>query len=163
VPDVTARSRPVARLSATIRPKCFSRLLYGQYPDKSPLKQIAAPEVYDSHHRQKEASLPNRQRSSVSSELQVIARSLGSISEALARLVPLVESSNGASAAVAPAARTPRKLNLSPQRRAALKLQGQYMGYLRGLKPRQKARVKALAASKGVRAGVSLARELARG
>lgn len=56
-----------------------------------------------------------------------------------------------------------RRLRLSPQRRAALKLQGQYMGYLRGLKPRQKARVKALAASKGVRAAVSLARELAKG
>jgi hypothetical protein len=118
--------------------------------------------VYDPDHIQKEASLPKRQRSSVSSELQVIARSLGSISEALARIVPLVEPSNGASAPAA-AVHAPRKLNLTPQRRAALKLQGQYMGYLRGLKPRQKARVKALAASKGVRAAVSLARELAKG
>ncbi|MGE5126519.1 MAG: hypothetical protein ACM3PV_09510 [Betaproteobacteria bacterium] len=55
-----------------------------------------------------------------------------------------------------------RRLRLSPRRRAALKLQGQYMGYLRGLKPRQKARVKALAAAKGVRAAVGLARGLAR-
>lgn len=111
----------------------------------------------------KEASLPNRQRSSVSSELQVIARSLGSISEALTRLVPLVEHSNGTAAPAPPPERARRKLNLSPQRRAALKLQGQYMGYLRGLKPRQQSRVKAVAASKGVRAGVALARELARG
>lgn len=130
------------------------------------LQTKPAPEVYDSHHIQKEASLPNRQRNSVSSDLQVIARSLGSISEALARLVPLVplaEPSNGASAPAVAAGRAPRKLHLTPQRRAALKLQGQYMGYLRGLKPRQKARVKALAASKGVRAAVSLARELAKG
>jgi hypothetical protein len=110
----------------------------------------------------KEASLPNRQRSSVSSELQVIARSLGSISEALTRLAPLVDHANGAAVAAIPAVRAPRKLNLTPQRRAALKLQGQYMGYLRGLKPRQKTRVKSLAASKGVRAAVSLARELAK-
>lgn len=93
----------------------------------------------------------------------MIARSLGSISEALTRLAPLVGNANGAEVATAPAARAPRKLNLSPQRRAALKLQGQYMGYLRGLKPRQQARVKALASAKGVRAAVSLARELARG
>lgn len=74
-----------------------------------------------------------------------------------------MEPSNGASAPSVAASRAPRKLNLSPQRRAALKLQGQYMGYLRGLKPRQKSRVKALAASKGVRSAVSLARELAKG
>ena len=112
----------------------------------------------------KEASLPNAQRSSVSKELNVIARSLGSISEALARLVPLMDRSDGP-AQQAPAeqqARAPRKLHLTPQRRAALKLQGQYMGYLRGLKPRQKAQVKTLAASKGVRAAVGLARELSR-
>ena len=93
----------------------------------------------------------------------MIARSLGSISEALARLVPLVEPSSGGASAPAAAVHAPRKLNLTPQRRAALKLQGQYMGYLRGLKPRQKSRVKALAATKGVRAAVSLARELAKG
>jgi hypothetical protein len=92
----------------------------------------------------------------------VIARSLGSISEALTRIAPLVGHAIGTVAAATPAARAPRKLNLTPQRKAALKLQGQYMGYLRGLKPRQKSRVKALAAAKGVRAAVSLARELAR-
>jgi hypothetical protein len=60
-----------------------------------------------------------------------------------------------------PAPTPPRKLKLSPARRAALKLQGQYMGYMRGLKPRQKARVKALAASKDIRAAIALARRLA--
>jgi hypothetical protein len=37
------------------------------------------------------------------------------------------------------------------------------MGYLRALKPRQKARVKALRATKGVRAAINLARKVARG
>jgi len=55
-----------------------------------------------------------------------------------------------------------RKLSLSPARRAALKLQGQYMGYLRSLKPKQKARVKALRTAKGVRAAIGLARKLAK-
>jgi hypothetical protein len=36
------------------------------------------------------------------------------------------------------------------------------MGYLRTLKPRQKARVKTLRATKGVRSAISLARKLAR-
>jgi hypothetical protein len=35
------------------------------------------------------------------------------------------------------------------------------MGHLRSLKPRQKARVKALRAAKGVRAAISLAKKLA--
>jgi hypothetical protein len=52
-------------------------------------------------------------------------------------------------------------LKLSPKRRAALKLQGQYMGYIRNLKPRQKARVKALKAKKGYRPAIALAKRLA--
>jgi len=53
-------------------------------------------------------------------------------------------------------------LRLSAERRAALKLQGQYMGYLRGLKPRQKARVKAVRAVKGVKPAIAFARRLAK-
>jgi len=53
-----------------------------------------------------------------------------------------------------------RRLTLTPARRAALKLQGQYMGYMRKLKPRQKAVVKALREKKGIRAGIAAARKL---
>jgi hypothetical protein len=53
-------------------------------------------------------------------------------------------------------------LNLSPARRAALKLQGRYMGYVRGLKPRQKAKVKAVRASKGFLAAIRLVKRLAK-
>ncbi len=52
-------------------------------------------------------------------------------------------------------------MKLSPRRRAALKLQGQYMGYIRNLKPREKARVKALKRTKGFRAAIRLAKRLA--
>ena len=48
-----------------------------------------------------------------------------------------------------------RKLRLTPARRAALKLQGRYMGYLRGLKPTQIARVKKIRAQKGIRAAIA--------
>lgn len=52
------------------------------------------------------------------------------------------------------------KLTLSEERRAQLKLQGQYMGYLRGLPPKKKAQVKATRASKGVFQAIRLARKL---
>ena len=54
-----------------------------------------------------------------------------------------------------------RSLKLSPRRRAALKLQGAYMGFMRQLGPRQKARVKALRAAKGFPAAIALAKTLA--
>jgi hypothetical protein len=100
-----------------------------------------------------------RERVAVGRDILAIQRSLASIARALARLKPVLES----------AARDPtgrghrgRKLRLSPARRASLKLQGQYIGYMRSLKPRQKARVKALRAANGVRAAINLARRVAR-
>jgi len=40
--------------------------------------------------------------------------------------------------------------------------QGRYMGYLRHLKPRQKARVRKIREAKGVRRAIQRAREMAR-
>jgi len=57
--------------------------------------------------------------------------------------------------------RTRRSLKLSPRRRAALKLQGAYMGFMRQLGPRQKARVKALKVTKGFPPAIALAKRLA--
>jgi hypothetical protein len=53
-----------------------------------------------------------------------------------------------------------RRIVVSPKRRAALVLQGRYMGFMRQLKPRQKVRVKAIKASKGVRAAIAAAKGL---
>lgn len=93
--------------------------------------------------------------------MQVIGRSLSNIARALARLTPLI------AAASASTSRNPmdgaRKLALSPKRRAALRLQGRYMGYLRNLKPAQKTRVKAARATKGIRAAIALGKRLANG
>ena len=96
---------------------------------------------------------------SVGRDIRAIRTSLSSIARAVQRLAPLLQ----AAAAAGPGnpSRRGRKLRLSAERRAALKLQGQYMGYLRGLKPRQKARVKALRAAKGVRPAIAFARRLA--
>lgn len=100
-----------------------------------------------------------------SREMRTIASSLQSIHAALGRLAPALDArrpSTGGDAREQPP-RSKRKLKLSPARRAALKVQGQYMGYLRGLKPAQKKSVKAVAAAKGIAAAVVAARKLAQG
>jgi len=56
-----------------------------------------------------------------------------------------------------------RKMTITPQRRAQLKLQGQYMGLMRQLKARQKAQVKAAKEKGGYRAGIAMARRMAKG
>jgi hypothetical protein len=99
--------------------------------------------------------------SAVGREIQLIGRSLSSIAGALARLSPLIAAAS-ASTNRSPTGRV-RKLSLSPKRRAALRLQGQYMGYLRNLKPGQKTRVKAARTSKGIRAAIALGKQLSNG
>jgi hypothetical protein len=54
-----------------------------------------------------------------------------------------------------------RKIRITPKRRALLKLQGSYMGFMRQLKPAQKARIKALKEKKGFEAAIKAARMLA--
>ena len=77
---------------------------------------------------------------------------------ALGRLAPALEAAAKGSAM--PTARRPRR-KPSAKRLAALRLQGRYMGYVRTLGPKQKARVKALRAARGVDAAISLAKKLA--
>lgn len=102
--------------------------------------------------------MPRTRRRSGSRDVLAIRRSLATIGRALGRLASALD------AALHPSGNPgrSRKLELTPTRRAALRLQGQYMGYLRSLKPRQKARVKALRAAKGVRAAISAAKRLAK-
>lgn len=96
-------------------------------------------------------------RASVTREIQAIRKSLASVARALPRLVAALET---AARDVSARPARGRRLRLSETRRTALKLQGRYMGYLRGLKPRQKARVKALRNAKGVRAAITFAKRL---
>jgi len=106
-----------------------------------------------------EVRLPRPRGTSVRRDLQSISRSLSSIIRVLGRLGPAMDAA--ARVSVAPA-RSGRKLTLSPARRASLKRQGQYMGYLRNLKPRQKARVKGLRETKGIGPAIKLAKSLSR-
>jgi hypothetical protein len=105
--------------------------------------------------------LPRLRRTSVKREIALIGRSLISIGKAFGRLAPLLEPVN---TATPPAATIPprRKLRISPARRAAMKLHGQYLGRLGGLTPRQRAQVKKTRDVKGVRAAIGLAKKLAK-
>jgi len=99
-------------------------------------------------------------RTSVSRQFRIIRRALTSVMGALDRLAPALAMAN--SGGTGEGTRVRRRLRLSPARRAALKVQGQYMGYLRGLNPRQKAQVKKLRTTGGVKEAIRMARELAK-
>ena len=83
-------------------------------------------------------------------------RSLASTFQSLGSALATSESLNGTSPRG-----IRRKPRLSPAQRRALKLQGAYMGTIRGLKPRQRAQVKKIRAAKGVRAAIAAARRMA--
>lgn len=84
--------------------------------------------------------------------LKAMDRSLRRLSPKLRRAVRVPKNAGST--------RLGRKLKLSPKRRAQLKLQGLYIGYIRQLKPRQKAEVKRLRESKGMQKAIALAQKL---
>jgi hypothetical protein len=98
--------------------------------------------------------------------LRLISRQIGIIGKALTKIsvvIPRATTVRGMAAGAPQDApgRPPRaKLRLSPARRADLRLQGQYMGFTRSLRPRQKAQVKATREAKGIRAAIALAKRL---
>src|SRR5262245_24197205 len=95
-------------------------------------------------------------KNTLAKEIRSIRVALRQLQRSFDRLVPALAESRAPGAA-----RPRRKLRLTPARRAALKLQGQYMGYLRGLKPAQKAKVKTIRSAKGIRAAIAAAKRLA--
>jgi hypothetical protein len=92
-------------------------------------------------------------------EIAAVRRSLSILDRALVRLAAQAKSAGRQ--AVKSTTLPKRKLRLSPARRKALQLHGQYLGFVRQLKPRAKAQVKALRASKGLKAAIAKARKLA--
>jgi hypothetical protein len=54
-----------------------------------------------------------------------------------------------------------KRRRMSPKVRALRRLQGRYMGYVRGLKPAEKARVRTVREKQGMAAAIQLASSLA--
>ena len=98
-------------------------------------------------------------RASLKTQIRAIRRSTRLIARALNTLETKVRAveRNAAKKAGPPK----RKIRITAKRRALLKLQGSYMGFMRQLKPAQKARVKALKEKKGFEAAIKAARSLA--
>ena len=97
---------------------------------------------------------------SIGRQLASARRSLRALEQSLARLAAQVRDINRSNAA-RPAGRPRRRLKLQPARLKALRLHGRYLGYMRQLKSRAKAEVRALRAKKGIRAAIKRARKLA--
>lgn len=105
--------------------------------------------------------MPARNRNDMSWQIRSARRSLRTLDRSLRRLAWMLGQLDGR----IERRRKPRAASrkpLSAKSRASLVLQGRYMGYMRQLRPRQKAQVRKIREAKGVRAAIERARELAR-
>src|SRR5262245_41555013 len=96
---------------------------------------------------------------SVTRHLRSIHRTLSDIETAFASLAKRARRGEHE---MARKLRPRRKLTITRKRRAQLKLQGAYMGYMRQLKPRVKAQVKAIKEKRGFEAAIRVAKRLSR-
>src|SRR5216683_1202947 len=97
---------------------------------------------------------------SIKREIRTLRQSLRTVDRSLRRLAPMLSfavSMNGA-----PKENGRSRPRLSAKARASLVLQGRYMGYMRQLKPRQKAQVRKIREAKGVSVAIGKAKLLAR-
>ena len=90
--------------------------------------------------------------------LTAVRRSLRALDRALADFAAAMPTYRPASAGAAKVGR--RRPMLSPTRRAALKFQGRYMGYMRHLKPMQKALVRSVLEKNSKKAAIKKAQML---
>ena len=102
--------------------------------------------------------MPGQNRNVMSKEILTLRRSLSAVDRSLRRFASMLEQLDSRIERRKPRARTRRPL--STKARASLKLQGRYMGYMRQLKPRQKAQVRKIKETKGVKAAISKAKRL---
>jgi hypothetical protein len=93
-------------------------------------------------------------------QVRAILEERGAEIAALRRRLAALEAAGGAGAATARGAGRLRRS--TPKLRALRRLQGRYMGFVRRLKPAEKARVRALREKKGLLAATRLAASLAR-
>ena len=94
-----------------------------------------------------------------SSKLQKDLRAIGKAFKVLARHFARIAPQMGeqSDVVISPSGKR-RKPRLTAAHRAGLKLQGKYMGTMRGLSAAKRAKVKKIRASKGIRAAIAAAR-----
>jgi hypothetical protein len=105
-----------------------------------------------------ETAMPRRP--SVSRHLRSIKRALADIEKVFAAVAKRVRKAERVAVLAANSER--RKMTITPKRRAQLKLQGAYMGFMRQLPARRKAKVKAIKERRGLEAAIRAARRIAK-
>lgn len=101
------------------------------------------------------------QSARLSRELRAIRRSFEQIARAFERLRPALVAVSNQPGKGSEGQRMRRSPRLTAQQRAALKLQGKYMGTMRGLPAAKRAQVKKIRSTKGIRAAIAAARKMA--
>lgn len=97
-------------------------------------------------------------------EIRTIRTSFNKLARSFGRIAPLLAAGSITVSAEGQAGerRPRRKPRLTPKHRRALKLQGKYMGTMRGLSVTQRAKVKKIRSAKGIRAAIAEARRLSK-
>ena len=107
--------------------------------------------------------MPRPSRSPLEKQIRALHLTLRRLDAELRGLLPAIAKATATTMNSTGASPVRRKPKLSPERRRALQIHGQYLGNIRGLKPRQKAQVKAAKAARGYRAAIALAKRLGQG
>lgn len=94
-------------------------------------------------------------------EMRAIRQSFTRLARSFSRIAPLLSAPPATVEVAASGKATRRRPRLTASHRKALKLQGKYMGTMRGLKSTHRARVKKIRAEKGIRAAIAEALKLA--
>ena len=104
-----------------------------------------------------------RNSTALTREIRSIRTSFRRLASSFGKIAPILAAATASSTAQATSnGRTRRKPRLTAEQRRALKLQGKYMGTMRGLKPTQRTKIKKIRATKGIRAAIAEAQRLAR-
>ena len=106
--------------------------------------------------------MPRRNRNVISKEILTLRLSLSAVDRSLRSFAAMISQLDGRIERRRKSRAASRK-PLSAKARESLVLQGRYMGYMRQLKLRQKAQVRKIKETKGVRAAIVMARKLAEG
>lgn len=99
----------------------------------------------------------------IAKEIRSIRTSFAKLSRSFGRIAPVLASLPTTAELAVAAARgkkVRRRPRLSHVQREALKLQGKYMGTMRGLSPNRRAVIKKVRAEKGIKAAIIVARRM---
>jgi len=101
-----------------------------------------------------------RTNAAVARELKKIRSSFRQLARSFTKLAPFLSAVRDVATVTKSGNDRRKRRALSPARRRALKLQGKYIGTIRGLKPRQRAKVKKIRETKGVQAAIAYAKRI---